>query len=156
MRKIRQSVGASAATPFWYQLDGEPLQLEVFKRQNILNLLRVQIFIVGKPPAITTEVTQACDAGDGFKAPKTVISTMDDKTVMEQGDLVKTVKDVMNDHHREYKTKIAPTHLKAGSIGVVKVLIALQSTITKSIITKSSVQGHPTNFVFERLIKHGF
>ena len=45
----------------WFQLDGEGVQIECYKKDHILAMLEARGIIVGKPPGSLTGKSQPCD-----------------------------------------------------------------------------------------------
>jgi hypothetical protein len=64
-----------------FQLDGEPLQIQCYQENSILEILEESFIIVGKPPASTTEISHTCDRGNVFKASKTALKNISDDMV---------------------------------------------------------------------------
>lgn len=59
MRAIRSHIDFAADAMAWFQLDGEPIQLEYLQDSEIIDLMRVNHTCVGKQPAVSiTEITQ--------------------------------------------------------------------------------------------------
>ncbi|KAJ1424399.1 hypothetical protein B484DRAFT_398301, partial [Ochromonadaceae sp. CCMP2298] len=67
----------------WFQLDGEPLQIDLFKEEAIVDHFCQLCVVCWKPPASTTECTQACDCGNCFKGSKCALRGIKDKDIDE-------------------------------------------------------------------------
>ena len=124
------------------------MQLEVFERPDIIALLKLHNIVVGKPPASTTEITQPCDAGNGFKSSKCAVKYLpEEMCLIGKVNLLRKVKDIIKSHHKEFKTRITPAHLTPASGGIIRILSALHESINKDVIEKSFriTEIHPFN-----------
>jgi hypothetical protein len=68
-----------ASLPTFWKVDGEPIQLKPFKDPLVQVKLRDRNIHVGKSPHSCTAIFQECDAGNLFKAAKTVNRKMNSK-----------------------------------------------------------------------------
>lgn len=96
VRLIRTSQDIPDTCPFWYQLDREALQLEVFERADIIALLALHNIVVGKPPVSITEITQPSAAS------KCAFKHLPENYCIAGKELIlKRVKDTIRSHHKE-------------------------------------------------------
>ena len=72
----------------WFQLDGEPVQIECYEFPSVLEALDESAIIVGKPPASTTATTQPCDRANCFKGPKKTNKSISDKDVSYNTEMI--------------------------------------------------------------------
>ena len=78
--EARNAYGLDDSDMAWFQLDGEPIQIQCYEDEDMQALLTDKCIAVGKPSASTTSKTQPCDS-NVFKAPKTKIKKINDKKV---------------------------------------------------------------------------
>ena len=97
-RSIRNYFDLPADAMAWFQLDGEPIQMECFQDPEILDLVHANHSCVGKPAGSTTEITQACDAGAVFKGPKTTNKRINDADVVSNSVMINRLKEVFRNH----------------------------------------------------------
>jgi hypothetical protein len=76
--KVRTAYHLLDDSPAWFQLDGEPLQIKCFEEESLADHFCELCIVCGKPPASTTECTQACDCGNCFKGSKTALKGIKD------------------------------------------------------------------------------
>ncbi|KAJ1393580.1 hypothetical protein B484DRAFT_408168, partial [Ochromonadaceae sp. CCMP2298] len=81
--KLRGAYSLADETPAWFQLDGEPLQIKCFEEPSMVDRFCELCVVCGKPPASTTECTQACDCGNCFKGSKTALKYIKDMDIDE-------------------------------------------------------------------------
>jgi hypothetical protein len=79
--------------------DGEAKQIKVYEDPIIIELLKNNYIVIGKPPASTSAITQACDARGVFKGPKTVGRTINDRNVSDNEFMLKRLDSVFKDHN---------------------------------------------------------
>ncbi|KAJ1418822.1 hypothetical protein B484DRAFT_400370 [Ochromonadaceae sp. CCMP2298] len=71
VQELREIYGLSTDVPAFFQLDGEAAQIAPFlKDTQIRQLINEHNILVGKPPASTTAINQALDAGPLFMTSK--------------------------------------------------------------------------------------
>ena len=112
--------------------DGEPKQIEMFSREEVIAKLQQDNVCVVKPPASTTESSNACDVGDFFRGPKTRLKSINDRDVSV--DMVNELKDIIRAHHIRLNTPINPIHLNSAACGLLRIQMAQQNTLKQSII----------------------
>ena len=79
-RKAAEFVDPSTKDiPIFFTLDGEKVQLTIYEKQEIRDMLDLLKVVVGKPPASTTAITQPCDHSSCFKSPKTKLEGIHDR-----------------------------------------------------------------------------
>ena len=61
---IKEMCEIPADDHVYFQLDGEPIQLEVFKSTSMRSFLKANNISIGKSCASSTEIEQPCDIGD--------------------------------------------------------------------------------------------
>jgi hypothetical protein len=128
----------------WFQLDGEPKQIECYEEQQMLDHLSETFIAVGKPSASTTSRTQAADNSNCFKAPKTRLKNINDEDVeldmhMRQH-VVQRIRDCIA-NHVERTTAEADASKPSGCLsyvhrnhivyGLVRIQKAIQSALFK-------------------------
>lgn len=129
----------------WFQLDGEPIQIECFKSPDVIEHFNDLNIVVGKPPASTTEATQAADRGNCFKGAKTTLRYFknfhfDDRIYR---DMLQTLDTVFNNHNTAVRESfirnggnlnnyiaISTIHCKMAKDGI----IAIQHSFAKSVV----------------------
>jgi hypothetical protein len=156
VQRVRIHHPASQDKVAWFQLDGEPKQIEFFKNAAIMKLLTDHTIVVGKPPASTTATTQPCDAGNCFKGPKTVIKKVtDEKLVNVCPTITDDLKRIFKLHTaapkvrgKQTKRGLSTEQAKYGRMGILRVQFALRQSMKPTTITKSfQICGiYPFNF----------
>jgi transposase len=123
--------------PVYFCLDGEDTQLKPLKTAEIVELCKEHNIIIGKPPASTTSITQACDAGKIFMAPKTKKKHL--KTIGEclEHEMTKLLNKVMKAHEVKVGKKMKDGKAKAAVEGLQVVQYILQTTLRKDMIVNS-------------------
>ena len=99
---LRSTDPALQNRPAWFQIDGEQIHLKIFQDDEMLELLKKDNIVVGKPPASTTELTQPCDVGSCFlqaKATFRVGQNHPSQEIQEMRDQWKTKVTEVFDHH---------------------------------------------------------
>lgn len=86
-------------TDAWFQLDGEAVQIEIFKTKNMQNLLAENKIHVGKPPGSTTAITQPCDYGNCFRGPKTTNKHLADSDVKNNEIMLNVLSQIFASHN---------------------------------------------------------
>ncbi|KAJ1394479.1 hypothetical protein B484DRAFT_472798, partial [Ochromonadaceae sp. CCMP2298] len=147
---LRQTFDIEDTVPAWFQLDGEAAQIAPFLEDiGIQQMLKEHNIVVGKPPASTTEITQALDKGPLFKTSKCKLLTIKESDVDEvmHGWLIKRLRDVYSAHGQnvadageeegEEWAKIDAKHQKSGILGLVRCHMAVNDTFKPSFIQNS-------------------
>jgi hypothetical protein len=116
----------------WFQLDGEPLQIQCYQENSILEILEESFIIVGKPPASTTEISQPCDRGNVFKASKTALKNISDDMVDIEDQ--QSLRMIFESHEIKLGTRISCSHKKLATFGIREVQLALQNTARPNMI----------------------
>ncbi len=105
--RLQGVYGLANDTLAWFQLDGEPCQIACYKQAEMQQHLHKCFIAVGKPPASTTELTQACDNRNCFKGCKAILKeSVSYKVNIDSNDwLIKQLNDVFDTHNLKYKTQ---------------------------------------------------
>jgi hypothetical protein len=129
----------------WFQLDGEPIQIEVYKEEDMLEQLGIRGIVIGKPPGSSTEITQPCDMGPCFLASKTTIKSINEDDVMTKSWMVARLEEVYKSHEAECHSVMPAHHKKLFTHGLVRVQLALQQSLRPRMIQDSfkMVGVHP-------------
>ena len=107
-------------------------------------MLEARGIIVGKPPGSLTGKSQPCDGF--FIAPKTCLRALDDKDVEGNTYMIRVLKEMFHAHEERMarrlnvniKTvKMAPNHVNMGTLGPLRVQLALQKSMCKNLIIES-------------------
>ena len=99
------------ATLTWFQLDGEPVQIEVYNDPEMIQKLHDQNIVIGKPSASTSEITQPCDKEHCFLGPKAAFKYIHDSDVALKEQMVERLA-VVCDAHQETHGKLPARHKK--------------------------------------------
>lgn len=139
----------------WYQLDGEEIQIRCYQDPTLLRELAANHICVGKPPGSTTEVTQPCDRGNLFKGSHTTNDGISDDDVRDNIVMLDKLKVVFKEHCARVSTARVPTamsssssappllkqmsaaHVKMAVFGLLRVQLAIQNTVKRSMIKDS-------------------
>lgn len=121
----------------WFQLEGEPTQIDCYSKRELLNVLEENYISVGKPPASTTATTQPCDAGNCFKAPKTSLKHINNDESPRNAHTMERIKAVLKKHEDKYGHKLSYAHKKMAVEGLIKIQLALQNSMNRDMICKS-------------------
>ena len=121
----------------WFQLDGEPKQMECYSKSELLDVLEEHNIAVGKPPASTTSTTQPCDVGNCFKAPKTSLKHINTAESPRNTHAVNRIEAVLKQHEDTYGHKLPYAHKKMAVEGLLKVQLALQNSMKRDMVCKS-------------------
>lgn len=136
--QIRSIYHLSASDIAWFQLDGEPVQIECYSVPAILDVLDGSSIVVGKPPASTTAITQPCDRGNCFKGPKTTNKSISDKDVSQNTEMIKDLTAIYQKHEKTNNNrKISAGHKRMGIMGLLRVQLALQLSMRRTMIQES-------------------
>ena len=68
IRDVRKANDLLVTDTAFFSLDGEPAQIKCYEDKGVLEMLEVANIVVGKPAGSTTEISQAFDCGNLFKA----------------------------------------------------------------------------------------
>jgi hypothetical protein len=134
---LRIRFDISNDVPVYFCLDGEDTQLKPLKSDEIVKLCKEHNIIIGKPPASTTSVTQACDAGPVFKAGKTKKKHL--KTIKEvlEHTMTQRLTEVLKKHQSIVGKKMKSHHIQSAINGIQVVQYILQTTLRKDMIVQS-------------------
>jgi hypothetical protein len=143
----KEVFGLPADSVTWFQLDGEPIQIEVYKEEEMLRQLGLHSMIVGKPPGSTTEITQPCDMGPCFLASKTTLKSINEEDIQAKYWMVERLEVIYKAHGAKYKTAMPAHHKKLFTNGLVRVQLALQQSLrVKGIVESFKIVGvYPFN-----------
>lgn len=150
--------------PCWYQLDGEPIQMQAVTNKKAIETFNAFNIKVGKPPASTTAITQPCHVGKCFLGSKSALKGINDCDV-EDDVLMPSLTKVFKDHITKYsrskgavesntdmdvedeleehqqtaptKQRMSPSHVKMAKIGLLRIRAALPSGIKSNTIKDS-------------------
>lgn len=100
-----RSVSPAASEPCIFTLDGEKAQITIYEQADMLEELKKENVVVGKPPASTTSITQPCDHGSCFKASKAALKKIHDKDVEDEVTKMKYLTAIFNCHVAKYSSK---------------------------------------------------
>lgn len=149
-----------ASLPTFWKVDGEPIQLRPFKDPHVQAKLRDRNIHVGKSPHSCTAIFQECDAGNLFKAAKTVNRKMNSK-VLANSIIQRRVQSVIEEHDtfmnpiqekakngNQTKAKktakkkpkrkgLSAYHKNLAVNGIMRVQLSLQATVKPQIIRDS-------------------
>jgi hypothetical protein len=79
VQELRDIYDISADEPAYFHMDGESAQIgPLCEDMQIRQLMEEHNIMVGKPPASTTETTQALDAGPTFESSKYLLKDTSD------------------------------------------------------------------------------
>jgi hypothetical protein len=120
----------------WFQLDGEPVQINVYEDPEVLAALEAHNVVIGKPPASTTSITQPCDIKNCFKGPKTALKNINDLAVKNHF-MVKRLLDLATLHEKRCKTKMKAGHKKMFAHGLLRIRMALQQSMRPKMVEES-------------------
>ena len=110
------------------QLDGEPVQIEVYKDPPLLEKLLDRNIVIGKPPDSTTENTQPCDARHCFIGPKTALKKINNCDLVGKDWMRYSLGSILKE--LEDKNGALPVHLKKlFTNNLLRVQLALQNSI---------------------------
>jgi hypothetical protein len=107
--RIKASRVMDEDAPFFVSCDGEKIQIDVYFNDDVLQKLEEHNTIVCKLPASTTAVSQACDAGNIFKASKTLLAHID-KARPNDDQLLAAVDQVIKEFCNAEDIKITSDH----------------------------------------------
>ncbi|KAJ1404376.1 hypothetical protein B484DRAFT_437184 [Ochromonadaceae sp. CCMP2298] len=124
---LRNTFGIAATVPAWFQLDGEAAQIAPYLEDTgIQEMLREHNIVVGKPPASTTEITQALDKGPLFKCSKSRMYTDHGQQISDAGE-----------EEGEEWAQINTKRQKSGILGLIRCHMAVNDTFKPSFIQNS-------------------
>ncbi len=132
-------------SPASIQLDGEKMQIDIYKHKSILEMLTAHNVNIVKSPASTTEIFQPCDVGNCFKSSKATNKTIRDADVDVKGPTYSLLQ-TMYDDHEKYVTskfkekkikKMSAAHRRMGIYGLLRVQLALCTSLNSKIARES-------------------
>ena len=136
MVSIKATLGPEYANEgVWFQLDGEPIQIKVYENDDVLSVLNEHNISIGKLPASTTEMTQACDQKP-FKACKANLRKVNDSDIAHKTIELHTLKKILDLHELKY-SKFTPVHKKYFLFGILRVQKALMLTLRGPLVENS-------------------
>ena len=98
VQQIRQARGLGPGDWAYLQLDGEDVQIKVYQDPRLRQLLERHKIILGKPAGSTSEITQACDRQDVFRAPKGINRHFDVVPITIDSAVSTSLSAVLKDH----------------------------------------------------------
>jgi len=119
----------------WFQLDGEPIQINVYEQDDVIEALNQHNITVGKLPASTTEITQAADQKP-FKTCKTNLKGINDSDVEHKVFEMQVLKGILSSHEAKYGP-FSAIHRKYFVYGVLRVQMALMLSLRGPLIENS-------------------
>lgn len=136
----------------FYQLDGEPIQIECFIKESIQKILKDNSIVVGKLPASTSMLTQPADVGACFKSSKQKLkSILKDKTD-DNDPKLRLVKYIINEHQNSINNNNNNSYYNSIAIGLVSIIKSIESTFTPQMIIDSFKLAGISPFNFERIL----
>jgi len=108
VREIRKAKGYEEDSWAYLLLDGEDAQIKVYQDMHLREVLEKEHIILGKPAASTSEITQACDRQDVFRAPKGINRQFDVTPLIIDYSVHSAIADVLKAHLAKYKRKTNP------------------------------------------------
>jgi hypothetical protein len=147
----------------WFQLDGEAIQIDIYKSQQVQNILEENKIHVGKPPGSTTAITQPCDAGNCFRGPKATNKHLRDADVMDNHVMLRRLDKMFSQHNewlnsdergdlrlhgKKKKTtskkkksqsiiEMNPQHVKMARCALLRVQYAIQKSVNQKTVRES-------------------
>ena len=138
------------------------MKIKWFEEVDVLADLKAAKIHTMKPPGSTTEITQACDAGNCFKATKSRLKTISDSRVFVDNPMVKVLDNIFDLHDGTLNVptlvirngtlvpipkpqQMDKAHSKMAKKAILRVQHALGETITMSLIKDSfrKIGTHP-------------
>lgn len=116
--------------------DGEDMQIDSFSNETFYKAVTEANVVVDKPPASTSEITQACDQ-ELFVTFKTDLLKQTDDDVEPDSTEFKAVANVYAMHQTKMKQKMPAAHVRMGCYGLCRVRNAVQNTFTAPRAKKS-------------------
>jgi hypothetical protein len=146
VQELRENYSLSTDVPAFFQLDGEAAQIAPFlKDKQIRQLIDEHNILVGKPPASTTAINQACDAGPLFMTSKDFLKLTTDLLVADhwliRNGRLRAVWDVHKSRMGE-RPGISDAHRKSAIHGILRILQSVQRAFhSKDIMQSFSATG---------------
>jgi hypothetical protein len=152
---IRKAHGLGNDFKAFLHLDGEDIQIRLYGDTLVLEKLREEGILVGKLPGSTTEVTQAADAGNCFKGPKTQLKFITEKDVAHFRHLQQLITNVVKQQEEKYKSrgKISANHKTNIVHGLIRIVYALQNCMRPRMIIESFEKSGMKDFSLEKILK---
>lgn len=156
VKNMRVIGGLGPTVQAWYQLDGEAVQIECFTDPFIQKLLEENHISVGKLPASTTMVLQACDAGNAFKATKKKLKSIPKPNIEHNKHKIDVTASCLAKHDQIVGKKLAYAHREPLINGLVRLQSALVSTITEGVILASFDNTGIWPFSIDKILSNCF
>ncbi len=155
LRQSRSVLPANSET--FVQMDGEKVQIDVYKSPEILEALKNNNIHICKSPASTTEILQPCDAGNCFKAAKSVCRQLHDEDVANDLLSIKMLENMMGLHLQKYppptnKRSKASLNKHKTIYGILRIRLSWNKTLSSQMIidsfTKTGVYPYNPDVIF--------
>jgi hypothetical protein len=139
VNNVRAANNLTKDTPAWFQLDGEDIQIQIYEDDAMRRVLEAENIIIGKPSGSTTEKTQPCDCGNCFKGPKTILKSIDSRSVRHLEAHADRLREVIKEqeHKNKSRGKISANNKNHMVQGLLRVVYALQNSIRPRMIVES-------------------
>jgi hypothetical protein len=126
----------------WLQMDGEVNQITIFSDPAVQESLFNHEIEIGKLPASYTAIGQPCDAGNQFKALKTILKALSEDKYAQNDGLKENIDYAYDEHNKKYngalrKEKMSYQHIKYGKFGLLKAHYALVTGLKLETIQES-------------------
>ncbi len=144
INNIRDNFSLSVENhPASVQMDGEKIQIDIYKHSSVLNLLKNNNINVYKSPASCTEIFQPCDVGSCFKSAKAVNKTVRDEDVDTNNPTFSLLKKMYEDHDNyvNVSKKFPAAHRRMGMYGLMRVQKALNMSLNATAARESFGQA---------------
>jgi hypothetical protein len=140
----------------WFQLDGEPVQIQCYTDKSVIKTLEDHRIVVGKPPGSSTAATQPCDRGNCFKGPKTTNKKLEDVHVEDNEEMITRLTEVIGEHNivdsATSKKKMSAAHKRMAVFGLLRVKFALEESMTSRMIKESFALTGIYPYSFEQIM----
>ena len=137
IKALRRKYGLLESDPAYLAEDGEDLQLQPLKHEDIIAILKEILLEIGKSCGSTTEIQQPSDAGDGFKSTKTNVRVLNDNDVRGNPVLDQAILAIIKEHEAKTKKPFSSIHRNSMVSGTRKLRQSIMDAMTPSIIVKS-------------------
>ena len=136
--KVRERFGHKEDELAFFSLDGEPVQIECYSDEELLAELKANHIVVAKPAGSTTEISQAYDRGNLFKAAKTKLASIHDKDIKSDTEMQKRLHEAISNHHRMFDTQEMSSDKRNMCImGLLRCSLAQQITCRPDMVKDS-------------------
>ncbi len=125
--------------PASVQMDGEQVQIDIYKHKTVLQMLKNEHINVIKSPSSTTEIFQPCDLGNCFKSAKAINKRIQDEDVDIDSPTFKLVSKMYEDHETyvNVTTRMPATHKRMGKYGLLRLQTSLNIALNSKLVRDS-------------------